>query len=150
MVFHSSHIEGVTNSAGTGPNPELGGYGTGPADRGASFFFEWVRDRVGRWEYPDHVRASPGPQARTRFMMGSLRSWTSHAPRRPHQPEPRSPFLRMRPGSDLTSRGSRPILTRVERHWIGGKPRGSTSVVASGDELGLGRHGVFREALSSC
>ncbi|WP_422930033.1 hypothetical protein [Singulisphaera sp. PoT] len=55
MVFHSSHIEGVTNSAGTGPNPELGGYGTGPSDRGARFFFEWVRDHVGRWEYPHHI-----------------------------------------------------------------------------------------------
>lgn len=31
------------------------GYGTGPADRGIRFYYEWVRDNVGRWEYPHHV-----------------------------------------------------------------------------------------------
>ncbi|WP_435018289.1 hypothetical protein TA3x_000250 [Tundrisphaera sp. TA3] len=55
MIFHSSYGEGITNVAGTGPNPEMGGYGTGPSDKGVRFYHEWVRDHAGRWEYPRHV-----------------------------------------------------------------------------------------------
>jgi hypothetical protein len=29
--------------------------GTGPDDRGVRFYFEWVRDNVGRWEFPRYV-----------------------------------------------------------------------------------------------
>jgi|GEM_PF-1584120 len=34
------------------------GYGTGVSDRGVGFYYEWVRDHVGRWEYPRHVPAT--------------------------------------------------------------------------------------------
>lgn len=37
------------------PYGEMGGYGTGPTDRGIKFYYEWVRDNVGRWEYPNHL-----------------------------------------------------------------------------------------------
>ncbi len=35
----------------------MGGYGKSEADRGMRFYFEWVRDHVGRYEYPDHFEA---------------------------------------------------------------------------------------------
>jgi hypothetical protein len=56
MIFHSSYGEGVSNSAGTGPNPEPGGYGTGPADRGVRFYYDWVREQVGPWRFPNHAK----------------------------------------------------------------------------------------------
>lgn len=55
FMFHSGFIQGVTNYSGTAPHAEMGGYGTGPTDRGIKFYYEWVRDNVGRWEYPNHV-----------------------------------------------------------------------------------------------
>ncbi|HVC94069.1 MAG TPA: family 16 glycoside hydrolase [Pirellulales bacterium] len=55
MLFHAAYIQGITNFSGTAPHPEMGGYGTGPNDRGVRFYYEWVRDHVGRWEYPKHV-----------------------------------------------------------------------------------------------
>lgn len=55
MMFHAAYIQGITNFSGTAPHPEMGGYGTGPSDRGVRFYYEWVRDHVGRWEYPRHV-----------------------------------------------------------------------------------------------
>jgi len=55
MLFHAAFIQGITNFSGTAPHPEMGGYGTGPNDRGVRFYYEWVRDHVGRWEYPKHV-----------------------------------------------------------------------------------------------
>jgi hypothetical protein len=55
MLFHAAFIQGVTNYSGTAPHPEMGGYGTGPNDRGVRFYYEWVRDNVGRWQYPKHV-----------------------------------------------------------------------------------------------
>ena len=55
FMFHSGHVQGVTGYSGTGPHGEMGGYGTGPTDRGIKFYYEWVRDNVGRWEYPKHV-----------------------------------------------------------------------------------------------
>ncbi len=59
MLFHAAFIQGITNFSGTAPHAEMGGYGTGPNDRGVRFYYEWVRDNVGRWEYPRHIRAKP-------------------------------------------------------------------------------------------
>jgi hypothetical protein len=57
MLFHAAYIQGVSNKSGSAPNPEPGGYGTDQDDRGARFFYDWLRDNVGRWEYPRHVKA---------------------------------------------------------------------------------------------
>lgn len=57
MIFHSAYGEGVTTATGTGPNPERGGNGTGEKDRGVRFYYDWLRENVGRWEYPKHVQA---------------------------------------------------------------------------------------------
>jgi hypothetical protein len=59
LLFHSAWIQGLGNKSATAPHPELGGMGTGPDDRGVRFYYEWVRDHVGRWEYPRHVPAGP-------------------------------------------------------------------------------------------
>ena len=56
MLFHAGFIQGIGNYSGTAPHPEMGGYGTGVGDRGVRFYYEWVRDNVGRWEYPRHVQ----------------------------------------------------------------------------------------------
>lgn len=56
MMFHAAFIMGITNYSGTAPHAEMGGYGATPSDRGVRFYYEWVRDNVGRWEYPKHVR----------------------------------------------------------------------------------------------
>lgn len=58
FMLHSGHVQGITGYSGTAPHGEMGGYGTGPTDRGIRFYYEWVRDNVGRWEYPNHVPAS--------------------------------------------------------------------------------------------
>jgi hypothetical protein len=55
MLFHAAFIQGITNYSGSAPHAEMGGYGTGAKDRGVRFYYEWVRDNVGRWEYPRHV-----------------------------------------------------------------------------------------------
>jgi hypothetical protein len=55
MLFHAGFIQGITNLSGSAPHAEMGGYGTGPGDRGVRFYYEWVRDNMGRWEYPRHV-----------------------------------------------------------------------------------------------
>ena len=60
MLFHSGFIQGITNYSGSAPHPEMGGYGTGSRDRGVRFYYEWVRDNVGRWEYPRHVPVAAG------------------------------------------------------------------------------------------
>ena len=57
FMFHSGFVQGITNYSGTAPHAEMGGYGTGPTDRGIRFYYEWVRDNVGRWEYPRHLPA---------------------------------------------------------------------------------------------
>jgi len=57
MMFHSAYTQGITNKSGTAPHPEMGGYGTGPDDRGVRFYFKWVRDHVGHYEYPKHIKA---------------------------------------------------------------------------------------------
>src|SRR5262249_4235446 len=56
MMLHSAYTQGITSFSGTGPHPEMGGDGTGPTDRGIRFYYEWVRDHVGRWDYPRHVK----------------------------------------------------------------------------------------------
>jgi hypothetical protein len=58
FMFHAGFVQGITNYSGTAPHAEMGGYGTGPSDRGIRFYYEWVRDNVGRWEYPRHVPAA--------------------------------------------------------------------------------------------
>jgi hypothetical protein len=58
MLFHAAFIQGLTNASRTAPHPEMGGYGTGPDDRGVRFYYDWVRDHVGRWEYTRHVKES--------------------------------------------------------------------------------------------
>lgn len=60
MLFHAGFIQGITNYSGSAPHAEMGGYGTGSRDRGVRFYYEWVRDNVGRWEYPRHVPVTAG------------------------------------------------------------------------------------------
>jgi hypothetical protein len=56
LLFHSAFTQGVTNKSGTAPHPEMGGNGTGPDDRGVRFYFEWVRDNIGPYQYPHHAK----------------------------------------------------------------------------------------------
>ncbi len=60
MLLQAAFIQGITNYSGSAPHAEMGGYGTGAKDRGVRFYYEWVRDNVGRWEYPKHIRVEPG------------------------------------------------------------------------------------------
>lgn len=64
LAFHSAYTMGITGFSGTAPHPEIGGMGTSPSDRGVRFYFEWVRDHAGAWQYPRHVPA-PKPAAAT-------------------------------------------------------------------------------------
>jgi hypothetical protein len=57
MLFHSAYTQGITNRSGTAPHAEMGGNGTGLNDRGIRFYYDWVRDHVGRYEYPRHIKA---------------------------------------------------------------------------------------------
>lgn len=59
LFFHAAFVQGIGNHSGSAPHPEVGGAGATQGDRGVRFFYEWVRDHVGRWEYPQHVRAAP-------------------------------------------------------------------------------------------
>ncbi len=58
MLFHSGWTQGITNGSLTAPHPEMGGYGKSEDDRGIRFYYEWVRDNIGRYEYPRHIRDS--------------------------------------------------------------------------------------------
>lgn len=58
MIFHAAFIQGIGNFSGTAPHPEMGGYGQGVNDRGVRFYYDWVRSRYGRWEFPRH-RSAP-------------------------------------------------------------------------------------------
>ena len=58
FMLHTGYVQGITGYSGTAPHGEMGGYGTGPNDRGIRFYYEWVRDNVGKWEYPKHVPAA--------------------------------------------------------------------------------------------
>ena len=64
MLFRSPYVEDVTGKQGTGPNFEVGGGGTGESDRGIRLYYEWLRDNVGRWEYPEHVKDKRAPSPR--------------------------------------------------------------------------------------
>jgi hypothetical protein len=70
MFFHAAYIQGIGNFSGSAPHPEVGGFGDTAGDRGVRFYYEWVRDHVGRWEYPKHVpfvaAAKPAQSAPTR------------------------------------------------------------------------------------
>lgn len=59
MLFHAAWIQGIGNYSGTAPHAEAGGMGTSPSDRGVRFYYEWVRDHAGSWEWPRHVPAAP-------------------------------------------------------------------------------------------
>jgi hypothetical protein len=54
LLFHSGFCQGITNKSGTAPHPEMGGNGTGPDDRGIRFYYEWVKENIGPYEYPNH------------------------------------------------------------------------------------------------
>jgi hypothetical protein len=56
LLFHSAFTQGVTNKSGSAPHPEMGGYGTGPDDRGVRFYFEWLHDTIGPYQYPHHAK----------------------------------------------------------------------------------------------
>jgi hypothetical protein len=56
MLFHSAYLQGIAGKEGTGPHAEMGGNGTGPDDRGVRFYFEWVYDNIGAYEYPRHAK----------------------------------------------------------------------------------------------
>lgn len=56
MLFRSPYVEDVSGKQGTGPNYEMGGGGTGEADRGIRPYFDWLEANVGRWEFPNHVK----------------------------------------------------------------------------------------------
>lgn len=58
MLFHAAFIQGIGNASGSAPHAEMGGLGAGRSDRGVRFYYQWVRDHVGRWAFPRHV---PGP-----------------------------------------------------------------------------------------
>jgi hypothetical protein len=62
MLFRSPYVEDVTGKQGTGPNFEMGGNGTGEDNRGIQFYYKWLRQNVGRWEYPRHVRDADQPR----------------------------------------------------------------------------------------
>ena len=55
-VLNTSYMQSIGGPNGTGPHFEMGGYGTGPHDRGIRFYFEWLKSNVGRYEYPHHLR----------------------------------------------------------------------------------------------
>ncbi len=56
LFFHSAWVHGITGTTGTSPHYEPGGLGTGSEDRGIRFYFDWVRNNIGRYEYPRHVK----------------------------------------------------------------------------------------------
>src|SRR5258706_4736102 len=55
IFLHAAFITGVTGRDGSAPHAEMGGYGKSAEDAGVRWYYEWVRDNVGRWEYPKHV-----------------------------------------------------------------------------------------------
>ncbi len=61
LLFHSAFSQGITGKSGSGPHPEMGGYGKSEADRGVRFYFEWVQQEVGRWQYPRHLKGRAAP-----------------------------------------------------------------------------------------
>jgi len=60
VFLHAAFITGVTGRDGSAPHAEMGGYGRSREDAGVRFYYEWVRDNVGRWEHPNHVPMKAG------------------------------------------------------------------------------------------
>jgi hypothetical protein len=60
LFLHAAFITGLRGRDGSSPHAEMGGYGRSEEDRGVRFYYEWVRDNVGRWEYPRHVPVPKG------------------------------------------------------------------------------------------
>jgi hypothetical protein len=56
LMFHCAYCQGITGKSGTGPNPEIGGDGTGPEDRGMRLYFDWVKEHIGEYAYPRHAK----------------------------------------------------------------------------------------------
>jgi hypothetical protein len=56
LLFHAAYCQGITDRSGTGPNPEIGGNGTGPEDRGMRLYFDWVKEHIGSYSYPKHAK----------------------------------------------------------------------------------------------
>mgnify|MGYP001006499538 CR=1 FL=1 len=65
LFFHAAFVQGIGNASGTAPHAELGGMGTSASDRGVRFFYEWVREHVGVWQYPQHVPFVAAPAGAT-------------------------------------------------------------------------------------
>ena len=57
IFLHAGFITGVTGRDGSAPHAEMGGYGRSAEDAGVRWYYDWVRDNVGRWVYPKHVPA---------------------------------------------------------------------------------------------
>lgn len=60
IFLHAAFLTGVTGRDGSAPHAEMGGYGLSADDPGIRWYYEWVRDNVGRWNYPKHVPARRG------------------------------------------------------------------------------------------
>jgi hypothetical protein len=56
LMFHCAYCQGITDKSGTGPNPEIGGLGIGPEDRGMRIYFDWVKEHIGSYQYPKHSK----------------------------------------------------------------------------------------------
>jgi hypothetical protein len=56
LMFHCAYCQGITDKSGTGPNPEIGGNGTGPEDRGMRLYFDWVKEHIGTYAFPKHAK----------------------------------------------------------------------------------------------
>jgi hypothetical protein len=55
LLFHCAYCQGITNKSSTAPNPEIGGTGTGPKDRGMRIYFDWLKEHIGTYHYPRHA-----------------------------------------------------------------------------------------------
>lgn len=60
IFLHAAFITGVSGRDGSAPHAEMGGYGKSPEDAGVRWYYEWVRDNIGRWQFPKHVPAKAG------------------------------------------------------------------------------------------
>jgi hypothetical protein len=63
IFLHAAWLTGVTGRSGTAPNAEMGGYGS-KDDPGVRWYYDWVRDNVGRWAYPKHVPMAAASKAK--------------------------------------------------------------------------------------
>ena len=58
IFLHAGFITGVSGRDGSAPHAEMGGYGKSAEDAGVRWYYDWVRNNVGRWVYPRHVPAT--------------------------------------------------------------------------------------------